>query len=398
MLWPSWLAHDGWLALPMTTVLFVHGIGVRHGDHQIALAGIRTALASRPDVRLATCDWGDRIGARLSDPVADVRAILDGDADPLVDVWALLDADPLLELKALASAGSSRRPADPYDDPAQVLTRAVRQLPGDPEVLAALGSVGLAEVLPGAVDAVLGATATLAALERAAELEIELRAILARAVIATAMTRAGAGTEPLPLDGRTVSGLTDLVLDRLGGAALAPGRLSLWALGKVANRVADRRDSWLTQTVRFAGDVAQYLVRGEELRTLLAAAITAVTEDGDGPVVLVGHSLGGIACVDHLSLAGPVGVHSVVTVGTQVSYLYGVDCLPGWRAGSLPPHRLPRWLNVHDPRDLLSFPCEGAFAGWATDRLVDGQAAFPRAHSAYFTNKQFHAALIEALP
>ena len=386
-----------------TTLLFVHGIGVRDSAYSVAVKGLHRALAHRPDVDLSFCFWGDTLGATWGEPVPDppaATAPLPGEepVDTAVGLWAVLDADPLFEVRLLSSAGPRRRPASPYTTAADPVTIAerLRELSDDEAVRFAATEAGLAEVFPAAVDAVLGATVTRSALARAGELAGDLHAVLARAVVAAAMARAGAGDDPVPLDGRTVSRLVDVVLDGIGGIGLPPGaRLGRWVVGFAADRIAGRRGSWAERSTRYAGDVVKYLVRGDDLRSAIAAEVEKAA--AKGPVVLVGHSLGGVACIDHLALTGSPAVRAVVTVGSQVSYLYRVGGLPASDFGSGLPGMFPRWFNVHDPRDLLSFPCEDVFASWVTDRIVDNDAPFPRAHSAYFSNGQFHAVLAEAL-
>ncbi|MBC7268458.1 MAG: hypothetical protein H5T76_07000, partial [Streptomyces sp.] len=50
----------------MTSVLFIHGTGVRAPDYAAALRTVRAGLGRiRPDVAVAECDWGSALGSYL---------------------------------------------------------------------------------------------------------------------------------------------------------------------------------------------------------------------------------------------------------------------------------------------------------------------------------------------
>ena len=89
---------------------------------------------------------------------------------------------------------------------------------------------------------------------------------------------------------------------------------------------------------------------------------------------------------------------SLVTVGSQAPFLYELNALPTLEFGVALPATVPRWVNVFDRRDLLSYAGEGVFSGRVEDREVDNRVPFPRSHSAYFGNKHFYAVLDEVLP
>jgi pimeloyl-ACP methyl ester carboxylesterase len=108
-----------------------------------------------------------------------------------------------------------------------------------------------------------------------------------------------------------------------------------------------------------------------------------------GPVILIGHSLGGVIGLEALSEAEMPAVRALITVGSQTPYLYELGALPVLH-GPLPATVPERWTNVYDPRDLLSFVGEPIFPGRVLDEAVDGRCPFPRAHSAYFDNPRFY--------
>jgi pimeloyl-ACP methyl ester carboxylesterase len=137
-----------------------------------------------------------------------------------------------------------------------------------------------------------------------------------------------------------------------------------------------------------------YLARGEPIRDFIADAVTAI----DGRVVLVAHSLGGIASVELLATRTLPAVELLVTVGSQAPFLYELNALPTLAFGAELPATVPRWVNIFDRRDLLAFAGAGVFPGRVEDREVDNGTPFPRSHSAYFANSRFYAALDEVLP
>ncbi|MFI9031203.1 hypothetical protein [Streptomyces sp. NPDC053560] len=424
----------------MTSVVFVHGTGVRGASYDRTFARVREGLARvRPDVRTVPCFWGADHGASLALGGASlpVRAKDRGlvvedvaaDDDPL-SLWALLGADPLAEVRACAEAGDGSGGAEfvpGRQDPWEDMAERVRRLPSPPG-----GPAGGVDAVGGAEpeDGARGLAADLApylpeAAARVAE-EISARlvgapmtgsadgveAIVARAVLAFALLLADSAAdsdEPLPVDGTDRDALVRLLTDRLGGADRGFGaaakwtgaRLAipvLWPLSGTARWQRSRVTSW---TVPAGGDILRYQARGDALRAAIANAARSAAQAAPGPVVLLAHSLGGIACVDLLAGAAdmpPPDVDLLVTVGSQAPFLYELDALTALRRGDPLPTAFPRWLNVYDERDLLSFVGEQVFPGRVTDVRVDTWQPFPRAHSAYFAHRKLYQWLAAELP
>lgn len=155
--------------------------------------------------------------------------------------------------------------------------------------------------------------------------------------------------------------------------------------------VAIRRRVPLTDAASdFSRSIIYYLRRGAEARTAVTHALRMANQDA--PVILFGHSLGGVAAVDLVSDPGwkaeGVRLDLLVTAGSQSPWLYllgGLAHLAPDGPGTLP---VP-WLNFWDERDLLSFCGERVFAGRG-DRIIDSEVQsgepFPASHSAYFAN------------
>ncbi|MEU8434011.1 hypothetical protein AB0F18_14010 [Streptomyces sp. NPDC029216] len=406
--------------------LFVHGTGVRRDRHDTLFALVRERLTARfPGAAVDSCFWGERFGAGLGSggrSVPGLRAAATADAaDAETAEWGLLLADPLCELRVLAEAGwetggpEHDAPDDPFAMPGVQpagtrvldLLHRLAETPDDPhgELRALLRGTGLAPGFRPALEAAAGSAEAARAGDRAtAEPQArELATALARAVTAGALATAGADADCTAAERDR---LVELLTTRLGGGARVPGARAAAFLGRLALRVSTQPllDAWrgsLTVGATPAlGDILRYQARGTELRAFLHARITAEP----GPTVLIGHSLGGIALVDLLALeaatGGPVpGAELLVTVGSQAPYLYELGALTALPPGSALPYGFPRWLNVYDRQDVLSYLAGPVFPGdpRVTDHEIRSRQPFPASHSAYWKQKSLYERIERAV-
>ncbi|MFF8931989.1 hypothetical protein ACF1AO_32510 [Streptomyces longwoodensis] len=409
----------------MTTVLFVHGTGVRAKRYADSCERVEQGLAEAlPGVLLARCAWGDVLGAEPAaraeaetgtkpgeahegeTAAADGRTpqaegpqepgAADGtmrEADIRRALWARLYDDPLFETRLLAlESGATGAPARSV----QRLRDRLAGLHQAPAVVAVL-SAGAAPDLAAAVRVLLTDqefTAALPALAAQWASDVLARAVTAAYV---RVREGGDGTDPwVPVTER--DSLEDAVVAALGDALSVAG-----AAREVAKATArhaahhlylkKRRERILERATPAVGDILAYQVRGGPLRRFVLDRLREI----DGPVIVLGHSLGGIAAFETLVEYDLPNVRLLVTVGSQAPYFYGLDALATLRRGRpLPPHFPRHWLNVHDPVDLLSFPAEPHFGGHVTDVRVDTGEPFPRAHGAYWTTGQVYRALADA--
>jgi hypothetical protein len=171
-----------------------------------------------------------------------------------------------------------------------------------------------------------------------------------------------------------------------------------FAVHKAASFAADRRAGLMTMGAPGIGDILFYQRRGEEIRQMVADALTSA----EGPVVAVGHSLGGIILVDLLTGSIPQGVDLLFTAGSQSPLFYAVDALASLRPNHPTPVPFTPWVNVYDRRDLLAFCAGQIFAGHGgggiTDHEVDSGVPFPAAHSAYWNNGAVYDLLRDRWP
>ncbi|MEV6941338.1 hypothetical protein AB0N07_04870 [Streptomyces sp. NPDC051172] len=411
----------------MVTLLFVHGTGVREPDYGKALRTIRTEVrARRPDVRVEPCDWGSALGSHLRAGGASIPGFVDQDGkgpaapapeDEEVARWALLYADPLAELELLVLTSAAATPA-PFVPGAvargDTLLADLTRLADHDSLRAAWADAGLDVPLQQAADALHGAP-ELRRAAAAGATAVVLPRLTARALVAYALNRSDDDAGRLPAGRRDE--LVDRLTEALGGdvrgipeavsaAVRFSARLFESALG---NRLAvARRTAWSGKSVGFFGDIMRYLVRGEAVRAVVSEAVRAQS----GPVVLLGHSLGGIVSFDLLASgtlldgaatgpgARPRKVAALVTVGSQAPLLYELDALPSRPFGSGLPPGFPPWTNVYDRRDLLSYRAAPVFDTEATDVRdveVDNRQPVSAAHSSYWGNEHFYSVLCGVL-
>ena len=114
--------------------------------------------------------------------------------------------------------------------------------------------------------------------------------------------------------------------------------------------------------------------------------------------MLLTHSLGGIAAVDLLAAQSLPSVRLLVTVGSQAPFLYEIGALWSLAHSDPLPAHVPAWLNIYDPRDLLSYVGAPLFPGRIEDVEVNNRQPFPQSHSAYWANPKVWDAIVSRLP
>ncbi|OKJ00366.1 hypothetical protein AMK18_17100 [Streptomyces sp. CB01249] len=408
----------------MTSVVFVHGTGVREKSYRTSFRRVARGLARvRPEVNLVPCYWGDAYGAHLalggaSFPEREQDRALPGAAadDPLA-VWALLEQDPFAEIELLADSSGEDEGggfAPGRTDPWDALAGRVRALAEAGPVTDATGD-GDAAALAEELGPRLADAAPLVAEELSLRLSgtapgRDAEAMAARAVVALATRlteHAEEAEEPLPVDGADRDALVRVLTDRIGGtdrglkgaASWVGGRLLgdplLW-VSSPAVQVGRRRMTG--KILPGSGDILRYQGRGTGLRNRIADTVALTREREGGPVVLLAHSLGGIASFDLLSMEPAHGVDLLITVGSQAPFLYEIDALAGLRRGDELPATFPRWINVYDRRDLLGFVGERVFPGRVTDVRVNLRQPFPRSHTGYFAHQGLYERIAAELP
>ncbi|MGW0895874.1 alpha/beta fold hydrolase [Streptomyces goshikiensis] len=412
----------------MTTALFIHGTGVREPGFSDLYGRFTAGLREfAPDVRTASCYWGGELGARLGagglsvpytggrsrggldEAAGAVQTVGAAGAADGTELWADLYRDPLAELAAAgggdsgAESGSGSRPGGGAELPLGAPLPAERPR----ALLAALdghvGDIARGAGLPvpylAAAVTELAASPLLSGAGAAVPDDEELARLLARALVAAALAALLDADAPVVPDGAARDAAVAALAARMGarpdgserglGAALARPVL------RIASHQAVRRRRALTEAAHpAAADVMLYLAHGEPLRRRLREAVGEL----EPPVVVIGHSLGGIIALDSLIASPSPRVALLVTVGSQAPFLYESGALPGLVHPEPLPEHLPDWLNVYDRRDLLGYVGAPLFPGRVTDVEVDNRQPFPAAHSAYWTNPAVYRAIAARLP
>ncbi|MGY0020337.1 hypothetical protein ACVHNB_15280 [Streptomyces sp. YJ-C3] len=398
----------------MTSVLFIHGTGVRAPGYAEALRAVRAGLAEvRADVTVAECDWGSALGSYLRADGASIPGYVPDKPveGPLPQDeerarWALLYADPDAELNLFALAG--QQAAAPFRPgalpPGRQLWAWTEELAAAPAVRDAWRAADLGARPDGDVAALLTSETFRRACDAADGAGAAgLARLTGRSLAARALAGHPGGPGAVPPAGRDA--MVAAVVDQLGGEerGLADGLgRALGASARLLERaggsrfVVGRRSRISERSLGFAGDILSYLVRGEAVRAYVADLARRLPP----PVVLLGHSLGGIVAFD--LLAGEPGtapdVAQLVTVGSQAPVLYELDALPSRPYGTGLPAAFPRWLNIYDRRDLLSFVGAEVFGQRVRDVEVDNGQPVSAAHSAYWTNRHLYEVLAQELP
>jgi hypothetical protein len=410
--------NPGWVPLlgdeAVTSVVFVHGTGVREPGFSDALARVRSELtARRPDVTVVPCYWGHEHGTRLhlqgvSIPTYNTTrgqgAAPAYQSSQNVEMWRLLYQDPTCELGLLAIATPEPGELPPSrEPPGTMLDRAVQSLrlvSAPPEARSKLEAAGIAATFDAAREKVAASVPYDDMLRVVPPAFGDYRVAVARAIVAQAVVdRSKADNSVLPLDGTTRDALVQDIArwmgeERLAGSWVASKLLVLAQKLGAIDHIQRRRGAVTDGAFPFTGDILLYQARGEGIRSAIRMAIKGASP----PVVVLGHSLGGIASVDLLALEAIPEVALLVTVGSQAPILYELDALVSLRYGTPLPAHVPPWLNVYDLRDFLSYVGAEIFPGRIEDVKVDSKQPFPESHSAYWANPSVWNLIAGRLP
>ena len=392
----------------MTSVLFVHGTGGRTPYLAEPFRRIKRALLERrPDLRVERCLWGDHTGARLnangnSIPTYRSPTHESESMDAGIALWSELYQDPYYELRLLTLCPPKKRGIELGAAPTgELLRQRVTDFAASAELVALLESAGIAGVFQDAIAAVGEAQPFREAMAVAGEPISPFVMATARAAVAMAMSIADDGTESarIATDGELRDEVVRRLDEELGDSEHVIFRLLASPLRGVASSLVAsytrRQVTAITDaTSPHVADIIRYQARGQAMRDFIRARLREL----EPPVVLLAHSLGGIMCVDLLVHEPIPEVEMLVTVGSQAPFFYEVDALSSLPFGEpLPPH-FPRWLNIYDLHDMLSYEGKRIFPGRVEDVEVSSSQPFPRSHLAYWDNPATWDAVVPRLP
>jgi hypothetical protein len=396
----------------VTSVIFVHGTGGRQKDYAVNFQKIEKAFQERKlDAKLIPCLWGDPLGAKLNADGASIPTYdqaeggkeLTPEAENIL-LWEALYKDPCYEIRLLGlrslQSQSSSIPGQPT--PAQKLKNRVAALPTDSTLQPKLAALRIGKYFLPACTAIAGPESEVFGrllATAAVNLDGDYAAI-ARAIVAMSgllYEEQEWSLNPL-IDEELRNKAVDAVFQVLSSHEKSMSPVSDWVTGQLfslgTNAVKRKRGAISDGAYPFAGDIMVYQSKGKKIRDYIRSQIELV----DPPVVLLAHSLGGIACVDLLieeDLRDRVKL--LITVGSQAPFLYEIDALSSLSFGEPLPEHFPQWLNIYDLRDFLSYVGGGVFPGKVKDMQVDNKQPFPASHSAYWTNQETWEAIVESI-
>lgn len=398
-------------SIAMSSVIFVHGTGVRAAGYNQSFEKLLKGFSSfEPRPQLVQCLWGEKHGARAHNGYASIpdydATSVPGEKEDSIVSWAVLYEDPFYELRLL-ELWKPPGVALPTTRANEACKRRLREIPPDGEIAAQVRKCGLGDVWAEALERLTASPEFTAALDFTNNLMTgEHRETVARALTAQAMVLRFPD-EDVAVNGAERDALVEMLLTALGGRTRGwlGDRLKTMAT-KVAGRLttygAQRRGEFSEKNFAAVTDILLYQARGEDIRRFIIEAVERATP----PVTLLGHSLGGIACVDVLIERArqeqPLSqVELLVTVGSQAPLLYEANALVSrkYSAEPLPDSFPPRWLNIYDPRDFLSYVARGVFHGpKITDKRVNNGQPFPHSHNSYWDNPEVFNAISKELP
>jgi hypothetical protein len=376
------------------TILYVHGGGVREAAFDRSFRFLQQTLLTQGITHtLAPCFWGDAHGSK---PPSLCIPQLGNNPKRLTEEqkvahWNALYRDPFSELHMLKiRSDSQNRASQPPGPGIWTLIEAYRPSAGLNDFLEKWQMTPCWDRAWRSI--VVDDKTALDVLYASGQNVGEPVEAIGRGIVARLTNIALSDDLPV-LDSKNRDALVNLLMNdwvgRDGGVNLHVGR-SLMDIRISSSPQSARPADANTAAV---GDVLLYQARGSAIRETIRRAIdrTAGADKNSeaAPIVLLAHSLGGVACVDLLAANELAYVTHLITVGSQAPYLYEIGALPSLdisRNERLPPS-FPPWLNLYDPNDFLSYVAEPVFqTAGICDVCIDSGQPFPEAHGAYWTN------------
>jgi hypothetical protein len=399
----------------MTSIIFVHGTGGRKEAYAVTFQKIEDEFKERkPDIKLIPCLWGELYGTKLnaggvSIPNYDLTGGGTNSNDKeynRVQLWEELYKYPLYEIRLLSLKPIRGQAAVPGKyTPSQELRNRVKSLTTSETLRTKLEKARIAEVFDSAYKKITESSSYARLLETASKPLDEYYAAIARAIIAETIELCDLQyiNPPIQYDPDLRDQIVDSIDRELSNDTQARGIMGdlvkscLQGLNELGDKyfLQRKRGALTNTTYPFSGDILYYQAKGKKIRDFIQEQI----ENVEPPVVILAHSLGGVACVDLLVENNFPQVQLLITVGSQAPFLYEIDALQSLSYGDSLPKHFPKWLNIYDLRDVLSYVGEELFPGKIIDKKVDNNQPFPKSHDAYWCKSSLTwDAILEELP
>lgn len=374
--------------MPQGSILLVHGTGVRLPNYEKSFEiAEKTAHDCSLKRTILPCAWGDPLGVEFKGhSLPDTPAADDRKAEEDFAHWIWILDDPLLELSLLGIP-------DEKDPKAGVLNpdgpssgerdlEKVRAYTPSLEFRELLRRSDLDDVWNPARDRILSDKVTERAFEASEHQPQEAFRAVARALVAQMHVEAVSRSRPAPSALHRDKLVQRLLVDWKQQVFGISDRFLKFVARAGTRYVRDRRNALNAAAALPLGDVLLYQTHGAKIRSFIKGKI----ESCPAPVTIVAHSLGGIACVDLLALCRIPEIEALVTLGSQSSFMHEIGSLSSLKAGEKLRENFPRWLNIFDRNDFLSFFASRIFPNAKDFEVASGQP-FPESHSAYFGNE-----------
>ncbi|MBK7599637.1 MAG: hypothetical protein IPJ07_14395 [Acidobacteria bacterium] len=231
------------------------------------------------------------------------------DDDFSTGIWGLLYDDPLCELRILGIKTKQTSMAVPNQlSPYQQLDGEIKRIKLEGELGEIFRICGLSTVWDDAKRDVTTSQDYKSALNAASAATDDYRQAIIRAIIAQAILtlreRKKLRYDESPIAPRDRDRITELLLEQMGVHRGVIGWIAKQALGRPATWFIRRnRADYSESAYPMIGDILLYQSRGQAIRDLIREKI----KEAKPPVILLAHSLGGIACrrpSDHGIIAG----------------------------------------------------------------------------------------------
>ena len=401
----------------MSTAIFVHGTGGRKDDYAVTFQAIENKIAQlSSEMKLVPCLWGEPLGTKLNADGASIpnysskggKAQSNNEEDDSIQLWEKIYKDPLYEIQILSLRPSQGGSAFSRKKESQEVKNRLEHLTNSPSenLLDQLQEVKITtKLFAQAVENIRDSKPYKRLLEKRLSPLGEVYAAFARAIVAEAIELCDREFIYTPIQfntdlrNRTVDSITNELSQGIQGKGVVGDFIKnqfVKGLIKIGDKHLQRKRGTLTDAAYpFTGDILFYQAKGEKIRNFIREQI----ENAEPPVILLAHSLGGIACVDLLIEQQLPQVQLLVTVGSQAPFLYEIDALQSLSYGEPLPEYFPQWLNIYDLRDILSYvgDRQGLFPGRIKDVEVDNQQPFPESHGAYWYNSATWKAILEEM-
>jgi hypothetical protein len=349
------------------------------------------------------CFWGEQHGARMnaggkSLPVYDaVKAVGEfnlTEGEENVAIWELLYTDPFCELKAFSLTKEKKSVEINFFEKSldERLDEEFQNKEFPEKFQGKLAVLGVTEIFWEAYKDIINSSTFKTIIKENPNSINNDRGIVARAIVALIMKKCDVFNLALPIqyDDIVRDQLVANLTDELGGTAKGLLGSVLKPFAGLAQTVTTtygvrKRKIISDKVYKIPGDILVYMAHGKQIRQFIQRCIDEATP----PVVLLAHSLGGIASFDLLILEHIPQVKLLITIGSQVPFLYEIDTLQSLRYGKMLPLDFPEWLNLYNQRDFLSYVGSSLFDNRVKDIEIRNRQPFPQSHDAlsYLSNQ-----------